>query len=104
MGDIVVVAYRPKPGRQKDLAALVRSHVPDLRSWGLATDLPPTVMQAKDGTIVEVLEWHDGAVAKAHADPRVLAMWKRFAEACDIVTLRDVAETAELFATFSPLT
>ena len=104
MGDIVIVAYRPKPGRKADLADLVHSHVPDLRDWGLATDRPSTVMQADDGTIVEVFEWHDGAVAQAHGDPRVLAMWGRFGEVCDIVGLRDVAETAELFATFSPLT
>jgi hypothetical protein len=103
MGDVVIVAYRPKPGRHDDLVALVRSHVPDLRDWGLATDLPATTMRAGDGTIVEVFEWHDGAVAKAHEDPRVLAMWRRFGEVCDIVGLRDVSETAELFATFSPL-
>ncbi len=103
MGDIVIVAYRPKAGRGADLAALVRSHVPDLRAWGLATDLPATTMQGADGTIVEVFEWHDGAVAKAHQDKRVLAMWGRFGEVCDIVKLRDVAETGELFATFSPL-
>jgi hypothetical protein len=103
MGEIVIVAYRPKPGRRADLAALIGSHVPDLRAWGLATDLPSTVMTAKDGTVVEVFEWHDGAVAKAHEDPRVLTMWGRFGEVCDIVSLRDVAETGELFATFSPL-
>jgi hypothetical protein len=102
MGDIVIAAYRPKPGRQADLAALVRSHVSDLRAWGLATDRPATILQAADGTILEVFEWHDGAVARAHEDPRVLAMWDRFGAACDMISLRDVAETAELFATFAP--
>ena len=47
-------------------------------------------------------EWHHGAVARAHEDPRVLAMWDRFGAACDMISLRDVAETAELFATFAP--
>ena len=102
MGDIVIAAYRPKPGRQADLEALVRTHVPDLRAWGLATDRPATTMQAADGTILEVFEWHEGAVARAHEDKRVLAMWAEFGAASDMIGLRDVAETAELFATFAP--
>jgi hypothetical protein len=103
MGDIVVVAYRPKPGQEAALHALVRSHVPDLRAWGLATERPATTMRAADGTIIEVFEWGEGAVARAHQDPRVQAMWGRFGAACDIVVLRDLAETAGLFATFAPL-
>ena len=103
MGDIVIVAYRPKPGRQAALAGLIASHVPDLRDWGLATARPEVAMRAADGTIVEVFEWHTGAVDKAHKDPRVLAMWGEFAEVCDIVTLRNLAETADMFATFAPL-
>jgi hypothetical protein len=59
-------------------------------------------MRATDGTIIEVFEWHEGAVAMAHADPRVLAMWSRFAAACDTIGLREIAEAAEMFATFSP--
>ncbi len=103
MGDIVIVAYRPKPGCEAELAALVASHVPKLRAWGLATELPETIMRARDGTILEVFEWHEGATAKAHADPRVLGMWGEFGAACDIIGLRDVAETADLFATFAPV-
>jgi hypothetical protein len=103
MGDIVICAYRPKAGREADLEALARRHTPDLRAWGLATDLPVTLMRAKDGTIIEVFEWHTGAVEKAHSDPRVLEMWGRYAEVCDYVPLQEVAETADLFATFTPL-
>jgi hypothetical protein len=103
MGDIVIVAYRPKPGREAALAALVASHVANLRAWGLATDLPETTMRAGDGTLLEVFEWHEGATVKAHSDPRVLAMWGQFFEVCDIVGLRDVAETDELVATFAPV-
>ena len=103
MGDIVILAYRPKSGHEAELADLVASHVPDLRAWGLATDMPATTMRARDGTIVEVFEWHAGATAKAHADPRVLTIWGKFGAACDIVGLRDVAETADLFATFAPV-
>jgi hypothetical protein len=103
MGDMVIVAYRPKPGQEEALAKIVTAHVPKLRAWGLATDRPSLVMKAGDGTLVEVFEWGDGAVQRAHADPRVLAMWGEFGTACDIVTLRALAETAEMFATFAPV-
>jgi hypothetical protein len=102
-GDQVIVAYRPKPGQAAALEAIVTSHVPQLREWGLATDRPHLIMRAGDGTLVEVFEWKPGAVAAAHKDERVLAMWGAFSAACDIVTLRDLAETAEMFATFVPL-
>jgi len=59
-------------------------------------------MRAADGTIVDVFEWHEGAVATALADPGVLAMWRRFAAVRDTIGLRAIAGTAEMFATFSP--
>jgi hypothetical protein len=52
MGDVVIVAYRPKPGREAELLELTRDHVPFLRRLGLATDRPTTVMQNRDGVIV----------------------------------------------------
>jgi hypothetical protein len=49
---IVVVAYKPKPGKEADLLQLTREHVPLLRAEGLATDRPVTACLAKDGTVV----------------------------------------------------
>jgi quinol monooxygenase YgiN len=103
MGDLVIVAYRPKPGQADALLAVVRDHVPTLRRLGLATDRPVQAMRAKDGTIVETFEWRDGAVAKAHENPDVLAMWGRFGEVCDIVPLKELAEAGDMFATFEPV-
>ena len=37
MGDMVIVAYQPKPGRENDLLALIRNHVTELGKLGLAT-------------------------------------------------------------------
>ena len=56
MADIVIVAYRPKPGQAEALLALTVEHVPTLRRLGLATDRPAMVMTNKDGVIVEVFE------------------------------------------------
>ena len=103
MGDMVVVAYRPKPGREADLLALTRRHVSDLRAWGLATDRPALAMVGEGGVVLEAFEWVEGAIARAHEHPQVQAMWARYAEVCDYTPLRDLPEAAELFARFTPL-
>ncbi len=56
-GIVVIVAYRPKPGREKELLEIVRNRVPTLRKEDLVTDRAPVLMRAKDGTIIEVSEW-----------------------------------------------
>jgi hypothetical protein len=100
---LVVVAYRPKPGKEADLSQLTREHVPLLRAEGLATDRPVVAARAADGTVVEVFEWVAGGVEKAHSNARVLALWKRYADACEIVPLVTLAESSSMFASFTPL-
>jgi hypothetical protein len=100
---IVIVAYKPKPGKEADLLQLTREHVPLLRAEGLATDHPVTACQAKDGTIVEVFEWAEGAIERAHSNPVVLKLWQRYAAACDIVPLSSLPEASNMFASFTPL-
>jgi hypothetical protein len=53
-GVIVIVGYRPKPGKESELLELVRNRVPTLRNEGLVTERVPTIMRAHDGTIIEV--------------------------------------------------
>ena len=78
-GIIVIVAYRPKPGKETELLELVRNRVPTLRKEGLVTDRTPTIMRARDGTIIEVSEWKSWeAIDAAHKNPNVLAMWDKF--------------------------
>ena len=103
-GVIVIVAYRPKPGKERELFELVRSRVPTLRKEGLATDRAPVIMRARDGTIIEVSEWKSQeAIDAAHKNPNVLAMWNKFFAICDCVPLRTLAEAEEMFAGFEPL-
>jgi quinol monooxygenase YgiN len=98
---MVIVAYRPKPGKDEVLLSEVRDHVHLLRSEGLATDRPATVMRAKDGTLVEIFEWASpAAIEEAHANPRVQAMWARFAACCDYVPLNSLPEAGGMFAEF----
>jgi quinol monooxygenase YgiN len=103
-GVIVIVAYRPKAGKERELLEIVRHRVPTLRAEGLVSDLAPTIMRAKDGTIIEVSEWKSReAIEAAHKNPNVLAMWQKFFDVCDCVPLKTVAETEEMFAGFAPI-
>ena len=103
-GVIVVVAYRPKPGEEQELLELVRARVPTLRKEGLVTDRVPTIMCSRDGTIVEVSEWKSrDAIAAAHENPNVLAMWDKFFAVCECVPLKTLAETNDMFAGFTPV-
>jgi quinol monooxygenase YgiN len=101
---IVIVAYRPKPGKANVLLAEVRDHVHLLRSEGLATDRHPVIMRAKDGTIIEVFEWASpAAMEEAHRNARVQAMWARFETCCDYAPLNTLFESGDLFAEFEPV-
>jgi hypothetical protein len=90
---IVIVAYKPKSGKEADLLQLTREHVPLLRAEGLA----------KDGTVVEVFEWAAGGVERAHTNTVVLKLWERYAAACDIVPLVSLPEASNMFASFTPI-
>ena len=101
---IVIVAYKPKAGKADALHQLMREHVSILRQQDLATDRPAAIMEAKDGTVIEVFEWKSElAIEKAHSNPVVLKMWERFAEACDYIPICKVEEAANLFSQFTPL-
>ena len=103
-GVVVIVAYRPKPGKENELVDLVRSRVPTLRKEGLVSDRVPTIMRARDGTIIEVSEWKSReAIDAAHKNPNVLAMWNQFFALCDCVPLKSLAEAEEMFAGFEPV-
>lgn len=98
---VVIVAYKPKPGMEEELLQLTREHVPILRTQGLATDMPVTAVRAADGTIVEVFEWEAGGIEAAHSNPEVGKLWARYFAACEIVPLNSLAEAAQMFAGFT---
>ena len=104
MGSLVICCFRPKPGKADELLEVIKTHMPTLRSQGFITDRPAYAMQAKDGTIIEVFEWKsEEHTARAHENPVVLDMWKRFEACCDYVTLRDLDETENPFPNFEPV-
>ena len=100
----MIVAYRPKPGKEAELLEVVRSRVPTLRKEDLVTDRAPTLMRAKDGTIIEVSEWKSReAIEAAHKNENVGALWNKFFALCDCVPLETVTETSEMFAGFETI-
>jgi len=104
MGRIVIVAYRPKPGKAAALKELTKTHVPRLKAAGLVTDREAVIMEAADGTIVEVFEWLSAeAIKQAHANPVVHQLWAEYAEVCDYVNLNSLTEAQNMFAEFSPI-
>ncbi len=105
MAEIVFALYRPKPGREADLLAIVKGHVPALRKLGLVTSRAPLIARSrKDGTIIEAFEWASAeTIERAHRDPAVQAIWARFAECADYPSFGQLAEASEMFAGFEPV-
>jgi len=95
MGRIVIVGYKPKPGKNEALKALMLTHVPRLKKEGLVTDRE---------SIIEVFEWiSDEAIQNAHKNPAVLQMWGEYAEVCDYVPVGSLPEAGNLFSGFEPV-
>lgn len=102
MGVMVMALFRPKPGKEDDLMACMREHVPVLRARKLATERPSTILRASDGTLVEIFEWvSQAAIDAAHHDPEVGKLWARYEHCCDYVTLADLPEAKEMFPGFA---
>ena len=104
MGHVVIATYRPKPGQEKLLLEVVRTHVPILRQQGLATSRPVQVLRASDGTLVEIFEWvSDAAVEQAHTNPAVQKLWERFGQVSDFATLASLPGSGKPFPHFEPV-
>jgi quinol monooxygenase YgiN len=104
MGQFVIVAYRPKTGKETELLELIKNHVPTLQGEGLATERTPYVMRAADGTIVEIFEWQSAeAIERAHTNKVVLEMWEKFSAACETDMIANLEESKRMFSPFAPI-
>ncbi len=101
---IVIVAYRPLPGKKESLKELMRTHAEILRNEGLVTKRKPILMQATDGTFIEVFGWKSKeAIEEAHSNPVVQKMWEDYAQVCEYIPVGEVLESKNLFSEFSPV-
>ncbi len=104
MGRVVIACYKPKPEKADALRALMKEHLPILRSQGLVTERDSIVMEAKDGTIVEVFEWKSQeAIEAAHSNATVLNMWERYGAVCEYIPISKLEEASQRFSQFAPL-
>jgi hypothetical protein len=104
MGVMVIVAYRPRPGKQALLLALTHEHLGAPRAASLATERPSYAMQASDGTVIEVFEWKSKeAITAAHTRSSRAEDVGKYAEACEYVPLANVKECSDTFAEFVPI-
>jgi len=105
MSRYVIAAYTPKPGKERDLLAALAKHHGVLRAANLITAMPPVLMRAADGTLLEVFEWHStDAIAQAHASAAVQELWNEFGAACEYTPLSHLAEAQHAFAEFDRVT
>ncbi len=105
MNEVMVIAcYRPKRGKEAELLAEMKSHLPTLRAEGLVGDGPTLCGRAKDGTLVEVFCWKSqDAIAAAHENKTVAAMWERFGAVCDYTAIDKVEGARDLFTPLDPV-
>ena len=98
-----MVAYRPKAGKEQELKNLLQSHVAILNGENLVTKRKPIIMEASNGTMIEIFEWKSKeAIDLAHTNPRVQKMWGEFASVCEYVPVGEVEEAKGLFSEFTP--
>lgn len=104
MERIVIVAYRPFPGKEADLERLTKEHWKILHKEGLVTDRKPIACRSADGTIIEVFGWKSKeAIEQAHSNAAVRKLWSEYSEVCEYVPLTEVRESAGVFSEFDPL-
>jgi len=104
MERIVIVGYRPFKGKGAELIELSKSHWNMLHELDLVTDRKPIIMQATDGTIVEVFGWKSKkAMEEAHSNPDVLKMWTEYSKVCEYVPIATIKEAENLFSEFTPI-
>ena len=63
-GVVVFAMYRPHEGKRDALKALVEIHLPTLREYEMVTDRPTMLLEAGDGTFIEIFEWATAESAK----------------------------------------
>jgi len=103
--EVVFALYRPHPGKDAELRALISQHIPVLRRLELITDRAAVLARAQDGTYIEVFEWRSADGSRlAHQHPEVAQVWEAMGKIADFPSLDALAEAKERFCHFEPVT
>jgi len=104
MERITIVGYKPFPGKETELLDLMKTHWQILRDEELVSDRESIIMQAADGTVVEVFGWKSKhAIESAHANPIVQKMWEAYGNVCEYLPVGELEECKNLFSEFTPV-
>lgn len=104
MERIVIVGYRPFPGKELELKNLIKNHWDVLYKEGLVTNRKSIVCKSEDGTIIEVFGWKSKqAIEQSHSNEVIQKMWSEFSKVCDYVPISAVSESQNLFSEFEPI-
>lgn len=88
--------YKPIPGKEKELKAVVVKHIPALQGMGLITSRSPYLAQAADGTFIEVFEWKDDEAKRlAHSKEEIRAIWTDMEDLCTFPSMADLEEASK---------
>ena len=99
-----LVTYTPKPGKEKELLALIEKHWPALDKAGLVTKEKARVWRAHDKRkghtyFVEFMTWKDGeASSLAHQLPEVMAVWEPMGPIMEGMSIAQIEELKMPFA------
>lgn len=101
---IVIAMYRPDEGKRDDMLEFVKTHVPALREYELVTDRPTILMEAEDGTLLELFEWvSPEAAGLAHEHPVIAKIWEGMGKVGSFKTLGQLPEAGQMFPHFQPV-
>jgi hypothetical protein len=104
MGRIVIVAYKPLPGKKQELIKLVLDHHKILKDQNLVTGRKPVIMKALTGELIEVFEWKSSeAIHEAHSNPEVHKLWSRFSAVCTYESPINIKEFNGPFSEFESI-
>ena len=103
MGHMAVVCYRAQRGAEEALHALCASHYAKLYVLGFVTRRLPVFLAARDGCVVQVLEWKSqDAIEAAGKHAAVLDLRRAYQAVSELVPLSALSEAAEALALFEP--
>ena len=104
MGRIVIVAYKPLPGKDEELEKLVLDHFGILRNQNLVSDKKPLIMKTSGGELIEIFEWKSSeAIQEAHSNAEVQKLWSRFQAVCTYEPPASIKEFSNLFSEFESI-
>jgi len=104
MERIVIVAYKPLPGKEKALEELMKTHWDTLNKEGLVSNRKSIIAKSSNGAIIEVFGWKSKeAIEYAHTNKAVQEMWQEYARVCEFIPIGQVPESEQLFSEFAPI-